>query len=503
MTTLPIWSGGLQEVIEHPGVNLEQELQLIIPNQHIVAIDGQPTAPHAPATKITQALKQQINICNNQRRRNISIQLLSPPIIVSLRDDKYTDGNDYLSRLATNNGKILSPSEINYFKNRGNNAMLFIHGYNIAYGKFGPKADVVVLDPSTLILNLPAIFITGHGDSTLYRNIDMLRPYFPQIPANVTSINGRADLEIMLNGSEAHNWLIRMEDNLNRATQLFNRDNYTKFERVINIAWSGDPFPLDYVEAIRSICDPKLKPAQHLAEVVIELKDAGISEINIIAHSLGNGLLVKAMEILGEKNPNIISHAFLWQAAIPDNTLSLDGQTHNPSYYFDPALDPWYVPHAWQSAQKITVLYSLNDNILGPIIPNQANQAEINANKNTKELWSGKALSHFGLSLYLLSSWIGVPPGFLLKSYAREKYYLTWISVYPQSSDGHQFDPNFSNEVSYWIGRDYNSLAKLINVISLATHNISSTIMPCINELFALMKVIESSPISTKCCNGL
>lgn len=502
MPTLPIWSGGLQDVIEHPGIDLAQDLQLIIPTQHLVAIDGQPIPPHSPESKISSAQSAQIKIINNQRQRNVAIQLLSPPIMISLRDEQYGDGNDYQSRLLVNNGKMLSKSEINYFKNRGSNATLFIHGYNVAYGKFGPKADNVVLDPSTLMLNLPAIFITGQGDSTVYRDINILRNAFPQIPDNVTSINGCADLEIMLNGSEAHNWLIRMEDNLNRATRAFNRDNYLKFERIINISWSGDPFPLDYVDAIRAISDPKIKPAQRLADVIFELKEAGVNAINIIAHSLGNGLLVKTMEYLGEKNQNIIAHAFLWQPAIPDNVFSLDSQTHDPSYYFDPALDPWYVPHAYRSAQKISILYSFNDNILGPLLPNQANQAEIENEKSVKELWSAKALSPFGLSLYLLSSWIGVPPSNLINSYARQKYYLTWISVYPATIDGHVFDKNFANEISYWTSKDYNSLTKIIDQVSLASHNILTTIMPFINELFTLAKVVENSPYRPNAAMG-
>lgn len=493
MSTLPIWSGGLQDVIEHPGVELNQELQLLIPNQHIIAIDNNPIAPHKPIAQIPAPQEQQITNTNNQRQRAVTIKLLSPPIIVSLRKEETIDGNDYNSRINFNNGNILSSSEINYFKNRQNNITIFIHGYNIGYGKFGPKADKVTLDPSTLSLGLPAIFMTGQGDSTIYRDLDILRQYFPQIPLNTTSINGRADLEVMLNGTDAHNWIIRMEDNLNRATNQFNRTNYLKFERILNITWSGDPFPLNYVEAIQAISDPKVEPAKHLAQLIMQLKNEGITEINVIAHSLGNGLLVKAMDILGQQCPDVINHTFLWQPAIPDNTFSRTDNYHDPSYYINPTFDPWYVPNAYKAAQKITVLYSYNDNILGPFLPNQANQSEINQQKDTKELWMARLFTPFGLSIYILSNWIGIPPEYLLRSGVREKYYRTWISLYPSTKSGHYFSKQFSDEVSYWVTKESAGLNLIYDQLLQLQNNQLDYITPCVNELFTLTKVLENS----------
>ncbi len=493
MTTLPIWSGGLQNTIEHPGIALNQELQLMIPSQHIIAIDDKPVCPHNPFATIAAVQSQQIITNGSQQIRNVTVKLLSPPIIVSLRKEQTFDGNDYNSRINKNKGNIMSAAELNYFKNRNNNVTLFIHGYNVAYGQFGPKADKVILDPSTLSLGLPAIFISGQGDSTIYRDLSMLRQYFPQIPPNTTSINGRADLEVMLNGTDAHNWIIHMEDNLNRATTQFNRTNYLKFERLLNIAWSGDPFPLDYVAAIQAISDPKIEPATHLAQIIMELKAAGINNINVIAHSLGNGLLVKAMDILGKNNPNIISHAFLWQPAIPDNTFARTEKEHDPAYFMDPALDPWYVPDAYKAAQQMTILYSFNDNILGPIMPHQAIQEQIDQEKDTKELWMGRIFTYFGISLYILSVWIGVPPEYLLLSGVRQRYYLTWIALYPCSKDGHYFNKQFSNEVEYWSIKESIGFNIILEQLSQEQYTQFDLMIPCIKELFALMKVLENS----------
>ena len=493
MNVLPIWSGGLQDTLEHPGVTLNQELQLLVPNQHIIAIDNQPVLPYEPMPTIPAPQPQQIITTAQQQTRSVTIQLLSPPIIVSLRKEETIDGNDYVTRMNKYNGNILSPAEMSYFKNRQSNVTLFIHGYNIAYGKFGTKAENVTLDPTTLSLGLPAIFMTGQGDSTIYRDVAMLRQFFPQIPINTTSINGYADMEVILNGTDAHNWMIHMEDNLNRATKQFNRINYLKYERIINITWSGDPFPLDYVFAIQAISDPKVEPAKHLGQLIMQLKNEGIAQINVIAHSLGNGLLVKAMDILGVQRPDVISHAFLWQAAIPDNTFSRTDNDHDPAYYINPTLDPWYVPNAYKAAQKITVLYSYNDNILGPRLPHQLNQAEIDDEKDSKELWMSRLLTSFGLSMYILSNWIGVPPEYLLRSGVREQYYRTWISIYPCTKDGHYFNKEFSKEVFYWVTKDSVGLNLIFDLLQQGQNNEFETIMPCVKELFTLSKVLENS----------
>jgi hypothetical protein len=39
--------------------------------------------------------------------------------------------------------------------------------------------------------------------------------------------------ESSINGTDAHQWYICMEDNLNRATNQFQRDNYTKYTRSV------------------------------------------------------------------------------------------------------------------------------------------------------------------------------------------------------------------------------------------------------------------------------
>ncbi len=52
------------------------------------------------------------------------------------------------------------------------------------------------------------------------------------------------------------------------------------------------------------------------------LLDANI-EVNILAHSMGNRVMMTALNELG-KTGKTIQHAFSWDAALPDTALSND-----------------------------------------------------------------------------------------------------------------------------------------------------------------------------------
>src|SRR5690606_10905025 len=92
-----------------------------------------------------------------------------------------------------------------------------------------------------------------------------------------------------LNGSGAHHWYLHMEDNLNRATGRFDRSDYSKYTRLIHLAWSGDVSSLDYMTAETRAN----KAGFGLARVIDQLTAEGIA-VNIIAHSLGNRVLLVA-----------------------------------------------------------------------------------------------------------------------------------------------------------------------------------------------------------------
>ena len=145
-----------------------------------------------------------------------------------------------------------------------------------------------------------------------------------------------------------------MEDNLNRATNQFARDNYTKYTRCVHIAWNGDVFAANYLEAEPNADEAGIK----LVGLLQQLKKEGIA-INVISHSLGNRVLLRAMaELAAKGETNVIDHAFLWDAAVPATALSSNERQqlmNKPSDQFLSAVE---------AAKKITVLYSKNDLVL-------------------------------------------------------------------------------------------------------------------------------------------
>jgi hypothetical protein len=81
--------------------------------------------------------------------------------------------------------------------------------------------------------------------------------------------------------------------------------------------------------------------------------------INIIAHSLGCRVLVVLMQTLAENGiTNCLDRVIFWQAAIADSALS-NSVAHDHSTKFN-----CHFPLAYQAAKSISVLYSLNDNVL-------------------------------------------------------------------------------------------------------------------------------------------
>ena len=159
-----------------------------------------------------------------------------------------------------------------------------------------------------------------------------------------------------VNGSGVHQWYVCMNYNLNHATGQFDGQDYRKYTQTLNILWQGDPtHSTDYMAAVGMAQYPGLL----LAKLLAQLHQSGI-EVNIIAHSLGNLVLLHALEETG-KNGQAVEHVFMWEAAVPDNVFTTTAplQDFNREHY--------YFPNAYQGANHITALYSHRDNVLGPL----------------------------------------------------------------------------------------------------------------------------------------
>lgn len=280
----------------------------------------------------------------------IDIGLIYPPIIINLRED----ASDIHAR------KILTKEEINYFKYNGNNATLFIHGFNVTYGSFSKQISGIegVTAPAALeLLNRKDMPIKNFlpkysaSNQTVYCDRSILSRRIPELDESNMSPSFYDD---KINGTGAHNWFVHMEDNLNRASNQFNRTDYSKYTRFINVAWSGDVAVMNYFDA-EDVAD---RAGHQLIALILQLQAENIAT-SVIAHSLGNRVLLTAMESLAkDKNYNCFDYVFLWQPALPNTALSTD-----PSLDATIKQNSKFI-HANQAAKSISVLFSQHDDVL-------------------------------------------------------------------------------------------------------------------------------------------
>jgi len=296
---------------------------------------------------------------------HLKLRLLHPPIIIDLRTENKKQ--NYL----------LSKTELEYFQTTQSNATLFIHGYNVDFGEFGQQISALISKTNHLCPTAGQVYYQDHSNLLNPSKSSLLKLKFTDAPATVwrdrqhlKNIFGHAMRYFKLtndrlNGDGAHNWWLHIEYNLNKAAgfkgfNYYYQPKQPQYTRIINIAWSGSPASgLDYL-AIQPIAE---KASVKLVDLIKQLKDNHI-KINIIAHSAGNIVLIKAMHLLGQQTPfkNCIENTFMWEAALPNTALSPKADLFDNSF-----TDFWQTEKAYLAAKKIHVLYSKHDNILGPI----------------------------------------------------------------------------------------------------------------------------------------
>jgi hypothetical protein len=275
---------------------------------------------------------------------------LAPPVVVNVREDRSTATDP-------NARDLLREDEIRYFRQYGNNATIFIHGFSVSYGTFARQVELKDWHHDILRNQTkPVRLAYGETCATTYRDQKLLDGQYRRWHERHPDLYADIDLK-RLNGGGAHSWFLHMEDNLNRATGQFDRSDYQKYTRMIHLAWSGDVFDLDYMAAETNANQAGFA----LAGLIDQLVGEGIA-VNVIAHSLGNRVLLVAMNLLGQMpgRRECIAHAFMWQPAVPDTALSNDPGRDTS------VLRNWNFIHAHRAAKKIVVLYSDQDNILGP-----------------------------------------------------------------------------------------------------------------------------------------
>ena len=286
--------------------------------------------------------------------QQLKADILFPAIVKNLREDA-PKGTDFLP----------TAEEIAYFKQNGNNITVFIHGYNVPFGAF-PNAinNIDLIKEMAHFESAPqAVPDISYSNSqrSYYCDMNLIKQCYPAAAKVLDSIDTQLPKALQssddaskdfINGEAAHNWFIRMEDSLNRATNQFDRSDYSKYTRCLHVAWSGDWGTLNYVTATKHADKASVK----LVSLLRHLHENNIS-INIIAHSLGNRVLLGALEQLGQTAPESIDHIFMWEPAVSELALSNTPMQDN-------SLIAHYFPNAMQAVQKVTVLYNQYDTIL-------------------------------------------------------------------------------------------------------------------------------------------
>jgi len=256
---------------------------------------------------------------------------LPPPVIISLREP------------APASGDLLTDEQLNYFRENGNNALIYIHGYNVPHGEWGRFLNRKDSQKR----------YGGHGpgpenawhsnNTTVWQDTEALSEY-TYAPLHDDDVNG----------TSAHSWAIHMEYRLNLAAG-FDSEDWTPYSRIINISWPGNTGATDFMQAELNA----MASGRRLVPILHQLANAGIA-INIITHSLGARVGLTALNILGiTGHSNLVDHLFLWQPAVADNAL-----TNDSSRDVHP-LGLGVFPSAHSVARKIVVLHSRGDGILG------------------------------------------------------------------------------------------------------------------------------------------
>ena len=325
-------------LIKNVPLNGEHQLFLLSKSekwQEVISHDNQSVSPYYPLIPSQD---------NKSEKREI--QSLHPPIIMNLNDvifDKKSN-EPLIENPSDEHARLhLTEDELTYFKNNGNNVTIFIHGFNVPYGQFGEYIESLEyvnlkIEDLTKGLNFPQKHYElrvkkSSTKKTIKLNFDehIKNLDNPLSSEDLKFSNDYEPLRNSIEGVGMHSWLTDFEDNLNNAAG-FNKD-YSEFTRALFIAWPGEPkSPADYMTANAQ----SKKTGRAFAEVLLQLRNFSPDmEINVIAHSQGNGVMLSAFDYLGEYHASKkVNHAFVWQAALPFTALNGESESTgiNPHY---------------------------------------------------------------------------------------------------------------------------------------------------------------------------
>ncbi|MCE8014038.1 hypothetical protein [Billgrantia desiderata] len=293
--------------------------------QHLVAVDDVPMDPRFAA-----AAPPECDVVADET--TLRATYLPPPIVINLREDADASAPD-----------LLSDDELEQLRLAGNNATLFLHGYNVPFGGYHHFASWEQRDDVT---ERPMLVPAGSARTATIRQ-DTGTLAIPR--ANASQLEGQ------FNGSAAHSWCLHMEYRLNSAAGMQD-DDWRPYTRIVGVAWSGDTGAVDFFQAELNA----MAAGRRLVALLGQLHEAGIA-INVICHSLGARVILTALNILGERSQyQVLDNLYLWQPAVADNAL-----VNDPTQDSHP-LGMGVFPDAHKAVRNVVVLHSQEDGILGP-----------------------------------------------------------------------------------------------------------------------------------------
>ncbi|MCE8039221.1 hypothetical protein [Halomonas sp. MCCC 1A11062] len=307
--------------------------------QHLVAVDDVPMDP-----RLAAAAPPECDVVADET--TLRATYLPPPIVINLREDADASAPD-----------LLSDEELEQLRLAGNNATLFLHGYNVPFGGYHHFANWEQRDD---VSERPILVPAGSASTaTIRQDTEGLSIHIPPRswgnhypPTNPASSD---QLEALLNGSAAHSWCLHMEYRLNSAAGMQD-DDWRPYTRIVGVAWSGNTGAVDFFQAELNA----MAAGRRLVALLSQLHEAGIA-INVICHSLGARVILTALNILGERSQyQVLDNLYLWQPAVADNAL-----VNDPTQDSHP-LGMGIFPDAHKAVRNVVVLHSQEDGILGP-----------------------------------------------------------------------------------------------------------------------------------------
>lgn len=266
--------------------------------------------------------------------RKITAIHLPPPVMINLREEAPAEQDR------------LTDNQLAYFQRNGNNALIFIHGYNVEHGqwsRFVKSAQTVTR-------------YQGHG--AVVAGKPRWWPEQATVRQDAEALSRQFSLTLDpddVNGTGAHNWAVNMEYELNRAAG-FDGEDWMPYSRIIHLSWPGDTGATDFTQSELNA----MAAGRRLVPLLQQLRDSGIA-VNLITHSLGARVALTALNILGTiGSENLVDHLFLWEPAVADNAL-----TNDPGRDVHP-LAMGVFPAVYRAVRQVVVLHSRGDGILGP-----------------------------------------------------------------------------------------------------------------------------------------